>query len=38
MMVSGEQISRIVHQLDARVRDLKPGELVRPAELEAATA
>lgn len=28
--LSEEQIGRIVHQLDARVRDLEPGQLVRP--------
>jgi hypothetical protein len=36
--LSEEQIGRIVHQLDAKVRDLKPGELVRPAELQGAAA
>lgn len=29
-VLNDEQIARIVHQLDARVRDLAPGELVRP--------
>lgn len=36
--LSDEQIGRLVHQLDAKVRDLKPGELVRPAELEGTAA
>lgn len=33
-VLDAEQITRIVHQLDAKVRDLKPGELVRPKEAD----
>ncbi len=29
-ILSAEDIARITHQLDAKVRDLKPGELLRP--------
>ena len=33
-VLNSEQITRIVHQLDTKVRDLKPGEIVRPKLIE----
>ncbi|MFV8817137.1 nuclease-related domain-containing protein [Haliea sp. E17] len=29
-LLDDEQLTRVIHQLDAKVRDLKPGEVVRP--------